>query len=95
MDFTRIRCLEALFALVRKGIENIIEYNEAQSDFPLENTQIVAYMSKWAVFSTIWGIGGSMNLQTRTNFSNKITEFTDVDTPALGAASLIDYEIRI
>ena len=95
MDFTKIRCLEATFALIRKGIENIIEFNEAQSDFPLEGTQIVAYMTKWALFSTIWGIGGSMNLSTRTAFSNKITEFTDVETPPLGAASLIDYEIRL
>ena len=29
MDFTRIRVIEAMFALIRKGIENIIEYNEA------------------------------------------------------------------
>ena len=95
MDFTRIRVIEAMFALIRKGIENIIEYNEAQSDFPLEGTQIVGYMTKWAVFSTVWGIGGSMNLSTRTAFSNKITEFTDVETPSLGSNALIDYEIRL
>ena len=95
MDFTRVRVIEAMFALIRKGIENIIEYNEAQSDFPLESTQIVSYMTKWAVFSTVWGIGGSMNLSTRTAFSNKITEFTDVETPPLGANALIDYECRL
>ena len=95
MDFTKMRCLEATFALIRRGIENVLEYNEAQSDFPLEGSQIAKYMTKWVVFSTIWGIGGSMNLQARTNFSNKITEFTDVDTPPLGAYSMIDYEIRL
>lgn len=52
-------------------------------------------MTKWAVFSTVWGIGGSMNLSTRTAFSNKITEFTDVETPPLGANALIDYECRL
>ena len=36
-----------------------------------------------------------MNLQTRTEFSNKITEFTDVDTPPIGALNMIDYEIRL
>ncbi len=30
MDFTRIRVLESTFALVRKGISNIIDYNEAR-----------------------------------------------------------------
>ena len=36
MEFTRMRCLEALFALIRKGIDNILEYNENHADFPLE-----------------------------------------------------------
>jgi dynein heavy chain 1 len=28
MDFTVMRVLEAMFSLVRKGIDNIIEYND-------------------------------------------------------------------
>jgi dynein heavy chain 1 len=35
MEFTRIRVLESTFALVRKGISNIIEYNEMKQDFQL------------------------------------------------------------
>ena len=35
MQFTRMRALEAFFSLIRKGIENIIEFKES-SDFPLE-----------------------------------------------------------
>ena len=35
MDFTKIRCLESFFALVRRGISNVIEYNEDHADFPL------------------------------------------------------------
>lgn len=35
MEFTRMRTLEAMFSLIRKGIENILEYNDG-SDFPLE-----------------------------------------------------------
>ena len=62
MEFTNIRGLEAFFALVRRGITNIIEYNSNHSDFPLSDTQIAAYMTKWVVFSAVWGIGGSMNL---------------------------------
>lgn len=37
MEFTVIRVLEALFALIRKGITNVIEYNEQNSDIPLES----------------------------------------------------------
>jgi hypothetical protein len=35
MEFTRMRTMEAVFSLIRKGIENILEYNDG-SDFPLE-----------------------------------------------------------
>lgn len=29
MEFTKVRCLEGFFALARKGIENVLEHNEA------------------------------------------------------------------
>lgn len=38
MEFTNIRGLEAFFALVRRGITNVIEYNSNHSDFPLSET---------------------------------------------------------
>ncbi len=38
MDFTRIRVLESTFALIRKGISNIIDYNEVRSEFPLNDS---------------------------------------------------------
>lgn len=44
MDFTVIRVLEATFALIRKGITNVLEYNEAHSDFPLEPEIVRKYM---------------------------------------------------
>jgi hypothetical protein len=28
MEFTMMRVLEAMFSLVRKGIDNVIDYNE-------------------------------------------------------------------
>jgi len=28
MEFTKIRVLEALFTLIKKGITNVIEYND-------------------------------------------------------------------
>ena len=38
-------------------------------------------MQKYVVFACIWGVGGSMNLYTRTNFANKLGEFTSVQMP--------------
>lgn len=94
MDFTRIRCLEAFFALVRKGLSNVAEYNENHADFPLSDGQVAAYMTKWLVFCALWGIGGSMNLQTRTEFGEELRNMSNVDMPS-AAAPLLDHEVRV
>jgi dynein heavy chain 1 len=53
-------------------------------------------MRKFVIFATLWGIGGSMNLQTRTNFGNRLGDFTAVAMPLISQSTpLIDYEIRI
>jgi len=96
MEFTRIRVLESCFALIRRGISNVNEYNENHSDFMLTESQISAYMQKWVVFSAIWGIGGSMNLSTRTNFSEELRNWGDVEMPQVAPNStLLDYEVRL
>lgn len=41
------------------------------------------FIRKWVVFASIWGIGGSMNLGCRTEFSNELAELTDVETPLI------------
>lgn len=35
MEFSDIRVLEAMFTLIRKGIERVVEYNEQFSEYPL------------------------------------------------------------
>ena len=40
MEFTRIRVLESTFALVRRAISNIIEYNDNNPELPLEDELI-------------------------------------------------------
>ena len=37
MEFTRIRVLESSFALIRKAISNVLEYNENNSELPMED----------------------------------------------------------
>jgi dynein heavy chain 1 len=47
------------------------------------------------IFASIWGVGGSMNLHTRTKFGNHLQEFTSVSLPSTSQYPMIDYEIRI
>ena len=96
MDFTVIRVIESMFALVRKGISNILEYNENHSEFPMNDDQIYQYMSKWLVVSLIWGFGGSLSLGNRSDFSNKLSTLSnDIDFPSDTSFAMIDYEVRL
>lgn len=83
-----------MFALVRKGITNVIEYNEKQ-DYPLSNEQMGNYMHKQVAVAVLWGMGGSMNLATRTEFGQKLGEFGSVPMPSAGNYPLIDFEVQI
>jgi dynein heavy chain 1 len=65
MDFTIIRVLEAAFALIRRGITHVIEYNESHSDMPLDSEVLKKYMENWTLFSICWGFSGSMTLRER------------------------------
>ena len=96
MDFSKIRVVESMFALVRKGISNILDYNENHSEFPMSDDQIFTYMSKWLVIAMIWGFGGSLSLGNRSEFSNKLATLTrDIDFPFDNSYALIDYEVAI
>lgn len=65
MEFTIIRVVEAAMALIRKGISNVLEYNESHPEIPLEDDILFKYMRKWTIQSIMWGFGGSMTLKER------------------------------
>jgi len=95
MKFTEIRVIEAMFALIRKGVNLVIMYNDERPEFPLNDNQIEAFITKWVISSAIWGIGGSLNLVGRIEFCLKIHELADVELPDPSGPPLIDYEVRI
>ena len=96
MEFSKIRVIESMFALLRRGTTNIIEYNDNHSEFPMSDEQIFTYMSKWLIVSMIWGLGGSLSLGNRTKFSEKLREFTsDIEFPNDPNFQMIDYYVDI
>ena len=94
MVFTKIRVIESMFALLRRGTTNIIDYNDNHSEFPMSDEQIFTYMSKWLIISMIWGFGGSLSLGNRTDFSEKLKQFTsDIEFPNDDNFQMIDYYV--
>ena len=96
MEYTKIRVIESMFALLRRGTTNIIEYNDNHSEFPMSDEQIFTYMSKWLIVALIWGLGGSLSLGDRTKFSEKLRDFTsDIEFPNDPNFQMIDYDINM
>jgi len=72
MVFTRIRVLEASFALLRKALTNVSEYNESHGDFPMEEAHMKKYMTNYTLHALCWGVGGSMKLREREAFARQL-----------------------
>jgi dynein heavy chain 1 len=107
MEFTVIRVVEAMMALIRKGISNVLEYNDSHQEIPMEDDVLVKYMRKWTIQSIMWGVAGSATLARRGEFSKKLAEIMPTHDiplpPMLGQIEgitgtpyiFIDYEVRI
>lgn len=72
MDYTNIRVIEAMFALIRKSISNVLEYNDNHNDLMMEQEQVTKYMRKQTVLAIMWGFSGSLKLYERANYSKKL-----------------------
>ncbi|ETB60571.1 dynein heavy chain-like protein [Plasmodium yoelii 17X] len=98
MDYEYIRVIESTCLLIQKGIDNLVakygKFNNSVSDSDIEK-----YMSKWLVVSLIWGIGGSLNLESREKFSKYVESICSVallpsDLSKRGEDSYnIDYDV--
>lgn len=40
MDFTRMRALSSLFALLNQAVRNVVQYNNTHPDFPMQSDQL-------------------------------------------------------
>ena len=96
MEFSKIRVIESMFALLRRGISNIIEYNNSYFEMDMNEEKISGYMCKWLIISIIWGFGGSLNLANRTKFSDDLKSFTsEIEFPKQDTLNMIDYSLDI
>lgn len=89
-----------MFALVRKGISNVLDYNETHGDLPMEQMQLQQYMRRWLLFSILWGVAGSMSIAERLLYSEQIANFAvaDLDDSNLFPSQLgplLDCELRL
>jgi hypothetical protein len=72
MEASRERLLGALVAILSRGIDVVIEYNEARPDMPITGRHLETYVSRFMVHAIIWGFGGSMSWEGRKQLAELV-----------------------
>ena len=101
MIFTRIRVLEALFSLIRKGVDNLVDHEE-QSIGDFNESVAKKYIRKWTLNGIIWSFVGDMSLAVRASFFEELQQTFGtslkelIDIPRVDSmTTLIDYAVDI
>lgn len=96
MEFTIARVLSTLFSLLNKAARDVIEYNGHHSDFPVENEQVEAFISKKLLLALVWALTGDCPLNDRKAFGDDLCALASFGSPPLnGNSSLIDYDVSL
>lgn len=96
MEFTIARVLSTLFSLLNKSVRDMIEYNAAHVDFPLDPEQIEAYVSKKLLLALVWALTGDCPLNDRKAFGDNVGALASFGSPPLdGTSSLIDFDVTL
>lgn len=102
MEYSRIRLLEALFALIRKGINKVIDMDEIKfGNYSADMNIVEKFMLNWTVFAINWSFAGDLKLAERSNYFNELRASVfelpeNLKWPEIDSMkTLIDYEVRI
>lgn len=96
MEFTEARVLGTLFSLLNKMCRTMVEFNIQHVDFPLEDEQIEAFVSKKLLLALVWSFTGDCPLLDREQFGRYVCGQSTVETPPImESGSLIDYDVSL
>ena len=101
MRYSHIRVLEAMFTLIRRGVEKVVDYNTQNPDMQLDNNVITQYMRKWCLIAMVWSFVGDTKLKERSNFydlilRNQQSNLDYIDLPQTNdKLTLIDYTVDL
>jgi len=96
MEFTEVRVLNTLFSLLNKICRTMIEYNIQHSDFPLEDEQVEAYVSKKLLLALVWSFTGDCPLTDRQSFGHYVCGLATIELPPLtGGGAIIDFDVSL
>ena len=66
--------VSTMHSLLMRGVQIIIEHNEANPEFPVSENVIYSYAKHYLLYSILWACGGSMPYDKRLLLSNMLLE---------------------
>lgn len=94
MKPTREGFFVSLKALLTKGIEMVINYDENHPDFLMSGEHLTNFAQRWFMHSLLWSFAGSAPWTERQKFSDSVLQNTGLTLPLVGS-SISDYRVRI
>jgi len=94
MTPTRERLLTSLKALVVKGIQEAIEYDENHPDFPMSGEHMDNFAKRWVLHSLVWSFAGSASWAERSELSEMLLRTSGMILPGGEGTNLTDYRVR-
>jgi dynein heavy chain 1 len=76
MDPSMGRLLCTLDSLLSQGITAAIEFNENNSSFPMSESHMETFATRWLMYSLLWAFGGSVTSERRDALGDLIMEHT-------------------
>jgi len=92
MNPTRERLLVSLKALLIRGIEQAIEYDENHPDFPMGGEHMENYSKRWMLHSLLWSFSGSASWSVRQKFGELLLRTSGMILPS---GDLADFSVRV
>lgn len=92
MEMSRMAMVDTVVSLLADGQKKCEEHDVG---IPLPDEHKDSFMEKWLLLCLLWGIGGSLCLKEREEFSREICKLSSISTPTGKSHTLLDYEVRI
>lgn len=93
MDATQGRLMDTLLTMLQRGIATAIDFNEQNVDFPMSDSSMELFASKWLLYSILWAFGGSMFAERRSDLGDLLMAHSNADIPK--GAKLIDVHVQV
>ncbi len=95
MTFTVIRALTSLFAMVRKSVHNVLQYNASHSEFPMTPDQVENYVKRKLLYAIVWSFAGDSKYNARRDLGKFIQKATTIPMPLDSEGDLIDSFVSL